>query len=107
MAARVRERALADAREQVNLLLKELGKATAETRAREGRIADLENQLEDQRQQLVTVIANAIAKNRASKSKPRRASQPKPRRKAAASAQNRPTKRKTLKPKRKTHGKRR
>jgi Plasmid replication region DNA-binding N-term len=105
MAARVRERALADAREQVNLLLKELGKATAETRARESRIADLENQLEDQRKQLVTVIANAIAKSRASKTRPRRGSKSKPKGKAAA--QTRPAKRKTSNPKRKPHGKRR
>lgn len=107
MAARVRERALADAREQVNLLLKELGKATAETRAREARIADLENQLEDHRQQLVTVMANAIAKSRVAKAKPRRGSQTKPKRKAAVSAKSRSAKRKTLRPKRKAHGKRR
>jgi hypothetical protein len=107
MAARVRERALADTREQVNLLLKELGQATAETRARERRIADLESQLEDQRQQLATVIANAIAKRRASKVRARRGSQTKPNRKTAASAKSRSAKRKTLNPKRKPHGKRR
>jgi Plasmid replication region DNA-binding N-term len=107
MAARVRERALADTREQVNLLLKELGKATAETRARESRVADLENQLEEQRQHLLTVIASAIVKRRASKTRPRKGSRTKSNRKAAASDKSRSAKRKTLKPKRKPHGKRR
>jgi hypothetical protein len=66
MAARVRERALADTREQVNMLLTELGNATVAMRARDARIADLEIQLEDHRRQLVTVIARAVSKNRRS-----------------------------------------
>jgi hypothetical protein len=70
MAARVRERALVDTREQVNVLLKELSNATAEIRARDTRIADLESQLEDHRRQLVTVISRAVAKRRAVTSKP-------------------------------------
>src|SRR5271154_867080 len=64
LAARVRERALADAREHVNLLMKELATDRAELRARDARIADLESQVEEHRRQLATVIARAIAKNR-------------------------------------------
>ena len=45
LAARARERALADAREHVNVLLKELAADRAELRARDARIADLESQL--------------------------------------------------------------
>ena len=65
MAARVRERALADAREQVSLLMKELALDRAELRSRGVRIADLENQLEDHRNQLSSVIRRAISRNRA------------------------------------------
>jgi hypothetical protein len=65
LAARVRERALADSREHVNALMKELATDRAELRARDARIADLESQLEEHRRQLATVIARAIAKNRA------------------------------------------
>jgi hypothetical protein len=64
LAARVRERALADARDHINVLMKELATDRAELRAREARIADLESQLEEHRRQLATVIARAIAKNR-------------------------------------------
>lgn len=65
MAARVRERALADAREQIGLLMKELAADRETLRVREGRIADLESQLEENRRHLTTVIARAVAKNRA------------------------------------------
>jgi len=64
LAARVRERALADAREHVNVLMKELATDRAALRAREVRIADLESQLEEHRRELAAVIARAIAKNR-------------------------------------------
>jgi Plasmid replication region DNA-binding N-term len=108
MAARVRERALADTREQVNLLLKELGNATAVTRARDARIADLENQLEAHRRQIVTVIASAVSKNRAaSKAKPRPISRAKPRRRVAPRKKHPPVKHKPLNSKRTRHGKRR
>jgi hypothetical protein len=82
IAARVRERALADAREHVNLLLKELATDRVELRSRDTRIADLESQLEEHRRQLATVIARAIAKNRVlAVEKPRRKidAKPKPR----------------------------
>jgi Plasmid replication region DNA-binding N-term len=108
MAARVRERALADTREQVSMLLKELGNATAEMRARDVRIADLEGQLEEHRRQLVTVIARAISKIRASaapKSPSRFRVDPKGR--AAPRARRSPVKRKPSNSKRKSHGKRR
>jgi hypothetical protein len=65
IAARVRERALSDAREQVNLLMKELVLNRAELRARDARIADLESQVEGHRDQLATVIARTISRNRA------------------------------------------
>jgi hypothetical protein len=108
IAARVRERALSDVREQVNLLMKELALDRAELRARDARIADLENQLEEHRRQLVTVIARAVSKNRAgatAKSRPTHRAKPKGR---AAPRKKRPlVKRKPLNSKRKGHGKRR
>jgi hypothetical protein len=79
IAARVRERALADAREHVNLLLKELATDRAELRARDARISDLESQVEEHRRQLATVIARAIARSRApAVKKPRRKIEAKP-----------------------------
>lgn len=69
LAARVRERALTEAREQVNLLMKELTLDRAELRARDARIADLEIQLEEHREQIATVISRAIAKNRGAAAK--------------------------------------
>jgi hypothetical protein len=109
MAARVRERALADTREQVNLLLKELGNATAEARTRDIRIADLETQLEAQRRQLVTVLASVVSKSRAaSKAKPRGKSRAKPKGRASPASKKRPSvKRMPPNSKRKNHGKRR
>jgi hypothetical protein len=108
IAARVRERALVDTREQVNLLLKELGNATAEIRARDARITDLENQLETHRRQLVTVIASAVTKNRAASTPTRRAiSRAKAKATVAANKKHPSVKRKPLNSKRKRHGKRR
>jgi Plasmid replication region DNA-binding N-term len=109
IAARVRERALTDAREQVNLLMKELALDRAELRARDARIADLENQLEEHRRQLVTVIARAVSKNRAgAMAKPRPTHRAKPKGRAAAPRKKRSlVKRKPLNSKRKGHGKRR
>ena len=79
LAARLRERALADAREHVNVLMKELATDRAELRARDAHIADLESQLEEHRRQLATVIARAIAKNRVlAVKKPRRQNRAKP-----------------------------
>jgi hypothetical protein len=79
MAARVRERALTDAREHVKLLMQELVLNRAELRARDTRITDLESQLEDHRRQLATVIARAISKNRsAAPKKPRAIARVKP-----------------------------
>lgn len=66
MAARVRERALADTREQVNMLLKELASATAELRSNKMQITDLQSQIEDYRNQLSAVITRAVRRNRAS-----------------------------------------
>jgi hypothetical protein len=104
LAARVRERALADAREQVNLLMKELATDRAELRARAARIADLESQLEEHRRQLATVIARAIAKNRAvAANKPRRTTRVKPKRRVIAKKRV-PSKRARRRSKRKPHG---
>jgi hypothetical protein len=108
IAARVRERALTDEREQVNLLMKELALDRAELRARDARIADLENQLEEQRRQLVTVIARAVSKNRAgATAKPRPTHRAKPKGQAAPRKRSPSLKRKSVNPKRKGHGKRR
>ena len=108
IAARVRERALTDAREQVNLLMKELALDRAELRARDARIADLENQLEEHRRQLVTVIARAVSKNRARASaKPRPTPRTKPKRRTATRQKRHLLKQKPLNSKRKGHGKRR
>ena len=64
MAARIRERALADTREHVNQLLKQLAHATAELRSNKTRIADLAAQIDDYRGQLSTVIARAVTRSR-------------------------------------------
>jgi hypothetical protein len=73
LAARARERAITEARDQLSLLMKELAIDRAELRARDARIADLETQLEEHRQQFATVIARATAKNRSvAVKKPRR-----------------------------------
>ena len=91
IAARVRERALADAREHVNVLLKELATDRAELRARNTRIADLESQLEDYRRQLATVVTRAVAKNRAlTMPKPQRRARAKPKRRVIAKKRARP-----------------
>jgi chromosome segregation ATPase len=73
MAARVRERALADTRDQVNVLMQELAADRAELRFRDARIADLETQLEACRQQLTQLVARAVARNHALKTKKPRA----------------------------------
>jgi hypothetical protein len=65
MAARIRERGLTEAREQVSLLVGELTATAAELRSRDLQNADLQTQLEQLRQQLSTVIAKAVARNRA------------------------------------------
>jgi hypothetical protein len=90
----------------VNLLMKELALDRAELRARDARIADLENQLEEHRRQLVTVIARAVSKNRAGATA-RPIPRTKPKRRAAASKKLPFAKRKPLNSKRKGHGKRR
>ena len=69
LAVRLRERALADTRDQVNLLIKELAIDRAELRSRDTRIADLETQIEAYRQQLARVVARAVTRNRALKAK--------------------------------------
>lgn len=108
MAARVRERALADTREQVNMLLKELGNATAQLKARDARVADLENQVEDHRRQILTFIARAASKNRAAaKPNPPRSSKPKRKERAKSPTNRLKIKRESGRSKRKSHGKRR
>lgn len=69
LAARVRERALAQARDQVSLLMKELAIDRAELRSRAARIADLEAQNEGCRQQLALLVTRAVARNRALRAK--------------------------------------
>jgi Plasmid replication region DNA-binding N-term len=67
LAARVRERALAEARAQVNVLLKELAADRADLRFRDARIADLETQLAAYRQQLTRVVTRTVVRNHALK----------------------------------------
>jgi hypothetical protein len=106
MAARVRERALADAREQIGLLMKELAADRVALRAREVRIADLESQVEEHRRQLSTVIARAIAKNRAvAVKKPKRRIRPRPKRRVMPKKRV-PSKHSPRRVKRKSHGQR-
>jgi len=106
VAARVRERALADAREQIGLLMKELAADRVALRAREVRIADLESQVEEHRRQLATVIARAIAKNRAvAVKKPKRKIRPRPKRRVMPKKRV-PSKHSPRRVKRKSHGQR-
>lgn len=107
MAARVRERALADSRGQINMLLKELGNATAEIRARDTRISDLEIQLEQHRRQLVAVISRAVSKSRAIASKPQSLVRPKKKSRTAPATKHPKVNRRLVNSKRKSHGKRR
>jgi hypothetical protein len=69
LAARVRERALVEARDQINVLLKELAADRGELRSCKARIADLESQNESYRQQLALVVTRAVARNRALRTK--------------------------------------
>jgi hypothetical protein len=69
-SARERERALADSRDHLLSTLRMLESDRATLRARVARIAALEAQLQDYRQQLATVIKRAVAKNRRSCSNP-------------------------------------
>jgi hypothetical protein len=69
LAARVRERALSDAREHVNVLMQELTSDRAELRSRQARIVDLESQLEAYRQQLSLLVSRAVARNRGLRAK--------------------------------------
>lgn len=69
-AARERERALVDAREHLLLLSKSLGRDQATLQARDERIADLEVQIAQYRQQIAGLIASAITRQRRA---PRRA----------------------------------
>jgi hypothetical protein len=57
--------ALADSRDHLLATLRMLESDRATLRAREARIAALETQVEDYRQQLATVIARAVTRNRA------------------------------------------
>ena len=69
LAARVRERALLEARDQINVLLKELAADRGELRSSKARIADLESQNEGFRQQLALVVTRAVARDRALRTK--------------------------------------
>lgn len=69
IAARVRERALVEARDQINVLLQELAADRAELRSCKARIADLESQNEGYREQLALVVTRAVARSRALRAK--------------------------------------
>jgi lipopolysaccharide biosynthesis regulator YciM len=65
IAARVRDRALSEARDQINVLLQELAADRSELRSCKARVADLESQNEAYRQQLALVVTRAVTRNRA------------------------------------------
>ena len=69
IAARVRERALADARDQINELMSQLSADRATLRLQTTHMAELEAQVGQLREQLKGVIQHAIAKNRAATTK--------------------------------------
>jgi hypothetical protein len=98
-AARERERALVDAREHLLLLSKTLGRDQATIEARDARIADLEAQIAQCRQQIAALIASGIAQKT---SLPRRAAEKSPaslaaNRKPPTAAQHAPRARAKLK----------
>jgi Plasmid replication region DNA-binding N-term len=66
-ASRAREKALADSREHLLLLMKSLGREQATVRAHEIRIADLQTQVEQYRQQLAALIAGAVVRHRSTR----------------------------------------
>ena len=90
MAARVRERALAEAREQVGVLVGELAVMRAELRSRDLQNVDLETQIDDLRQQLATVIAKAVARHRLRPRTRARSPVASPRRKARLTSARQP-----------------
>lgn len=78
-AARARERALADTRDHLLSTMRMLESDRQALRAKDSRIADLEAQVERHRQQLATVIARAVTRNRvADERRPRAAVDVKP-----------------------------
>jgi hypothetical protein len=116
--ARERERALADARDHLLSLSKALSREQATNQGYERRIADLETEVAQYRNQIGALIAGAIAKKRPAprrraprsthapqtgtspRSKKQVQPKPSPRRKAAAAS--RPSSRQPIKAKRKT-----
>ncbi len=117
--ARERERALADARDHLLSLSKALSREQATNQAQERRIADLETEVAQYRQQIGALIAGAIAEKRPAQRRraprstttaPRAGTSPRskkpvqpkasPRRKAAAAS--RPSRRQPINAKRKT-----
>jgi hypothetical protein len=100
--ARERERALADSRDHLLLLSKTLARNQALLSARDTRIAELENEVEQYRRQLAALIASAVAQQR-SRRKPKAGhavTARAPRRRSAATSKGRP--RKSAKPTPKT-----
>jgi hypothetical protein len=90
--ARERERALADSRDHLLLLSKTLARDQALLAVRDTRIAELETQVEQYRQQLAALIASAVVQHR-SRRKPkagRAVAARAPRRRPAATFKGRP-----------------
>ncbi len=88
-ATRARERALADSRDHLLSTMRMLESDRVTLRARDGRIADLEAQVETYRQQLATVIARAVTRNRVRAGRPaRRSVSVKPKSKQRVSSTN-------------------
>lgn len=116
--ARERERALADARDHLLSLSKALSRDQATNQAQEQRIADLETEVAQYRQQIGTLIAGAIAEKRPAqrrraakavspgaraRTSPRsqKPVRPKPSARRKAAATSRPSRRPPIKAKRK------
>jgi Plasmid replication region DNA-binding N-term len=98
MAARVRERALTEAREQVGVLVGELAATRAELRSRDLQNADLVAQIEHMHRQMAAVIAKAVVRHRsAPRSRPKPLASP---RRAGVKAPRKAPQRVTRRPKR-------
>jgi hypothetical protein len=119
--ARERERALADARDHLLSLSKALSREQATNQAQERRIADLETEVAQYRQQIGTLIAGAIAEKRpaprrrapkavrpaareGTSNPSKKPARPKTSARRKAVADSRPSRRPPIKAKRKTTG---
>ena len=88
MAARLRERALMDAREQIGMLVKELANASVELRSNKFLVEKLQAEIEDYRRYLSAVITRAVGRSRKSATKAAAKKQPQARHAKAVKAKS-------------------